>query len=159
MAAYPVQGMPVMSDSAMLTFLSFQLDDKINVVNWQADRLNTKDAIAEEWLVEDFGPSLIIGGEEYLTFYTEIGALLIKEQYLAPVFTDSSDGQVTFYLRFEGKTPVIAVKKGLYLLAVILPLKTWEIGGTLDRDYEKLCLELRQTMRKMREYEESTDNV
>lgn len=152
-AAYPVQGMPVMSDSQMLKHLDLQPKDKVDVINWEADKLETKDAIAEETEIKEFGPSLLIGGEEYASLYTEIGLLLVNEKYLAPVHTDTSDGVLTFWLRYNSGNPLIAVKKGLFLLALIYPLKTWGLGDTLESTYTRLLTELHRVGRRMGEKE------
>ena len=148
-AAYPVQGMPVMSDSQMLKHLDLQPKDKVEVINWEADKIETKDSIAEETAIEEFGPSLLINGEEYASLYTEIGLLLINEKYLVPVHTDTSDGALSFWLRHNNGYPLIAVKKGLFLLALIYPLKTWGSYDTLENSYNRLLRELQKVNRRM----------
>lgn len=157
-AAYPVLGMPVMSETEMLTFLNFQQNDNINVIEWEADDINLTDTDRCEELINAFGPALIINGDPCATFLTSMGALIVKEKYLAPCYTHYGEGELTFWLRKTTKlNPFIAVKKGLYLLAAILPLKTWGVGDHTLEEYEKLCAMIKvanENMARLEEFEE-----
>lgn len=153
-AAYPVIGMPIMNEQEMLHFLDFQADDNIEVVEWKSDEIITDDTAPHESLIEDFGPSVIIGGDICSTFYTRIGALVVADKYINPCFSHSGEGELTFWLRFvKEETPCIAVKKGFTLLAVILPIKTWGIGDDTLECYEKLCAMINLTNENMKEKE------
>lgn len=154
-AAYPVLGMPVMSEKEMLTFLNFQENDPINVIEWKAENIDLSDVVPDEQLIESFGPSLNIGGEEYSVFYTSIGALLVREVYLVPAYTHYGEGELTFYLRYsKTNNPYIVVKKGFYPLAAICPFKTWGIGDTTLSRYEELCRMLALANENMKETED-----
>lgn len=151
-AAYPVIGMPRMSEQEMLHFLDFQTDDNIVVAEWKPDEIITDDIAPHESLIESFGPSIIIGGNTCSTFYTPIGALVVDDKYIAPCFTHCGEGELTFWLRFDKKEmPCIAVKKGFTLLAVILPIKTWGIGDDTLECYEKLCAMINFANENMKE--------
>lgn len=149
-AAYPILGMPKMSETEMLTFLNFQQNDNINVIEWGANEINLSDTDRCEEFINAFGPALIINGDPCSTFFTSMGALIVKEKYLAPCYTHYGEGELTFWLRKGASgNPLICVKKGLYLLAAIFPVKTWgEDNHTLD-EYEKLCAMIRVTNENM----------
>lgn len=151
-AAYPILGMPKMSESEMLTFFGFQVNDNINVTEWQADKINLSDAAWGEEHINAFGPALIIGGDDCACFYTSIGAFIVKEKYLTPCKTHYGEGELSFWLRKSTSgNPFICVKKGLYLLAAIHPLKTWGVGDHTMDSYEELCEMVKLTNSNMKD--------
>ncbi len=139
-AAYPVIGMPRMNEREMLTFLGFQENDPITV-SPLSDITSFSDVTKDEELIETFGPYLIDkSGAELKALYTSAGALLINSAYLVPVFSHCGDGELTFWLRMtRERTPYIAVKKGLYLIAVILPIRTWQDDNDTAEIYSRLA--------------------
>lgn len=156
-ASYPIIGMPVMSAAEMLAFLDFQANDDIKVTEWKALEVRFGDTALNEELIERFGPSVSIGESSCSVFYTSAGAVLVNDAYLTPCFTHYGEGELTFWLRYCNNHPMIAVKKGFFLLALINPVKTWGIGDhTLDR-YEELCKNLRLANANFKETEESDD--
>lgn len=158
-AAYPIIGMHVMSEDEILRFLDFQPNDNITVTNWTAEAINLSDTDDEETYIEKLGPSLIIGDTVYTTFYIELGALLVKEAYITPCYSHYGEGELSFWLRFTLKgTPYIAVKKGLILLAAILPEKTWGIGDHTLEQYSELCNMIRLTNENMKEIETESED-
>lgn len=154
-ASYPVLGMPQMTPKELLTFLSFQENDNINVTEWIAEDMNFADTDPREQLIERFGPTLLINDEECATFYTSIGALLVNAAYLVPVYSHYGEGELSYYLRCSGENPYIAVKKGLYMIAAIMPVRTWGIGDLTLAKYEELCNLLRIANDNMAGREES----
>lgn len=159
-AVYPVLGMPKMSETEMLTFLNFQDNDKINVTEWNGENAMLSDTDPNEELIESFGPTILVKDEKCVVFYTSIGALIINENYLTPVLSHYSEGEPTFYFRCTNGKPYIAVKKGLYLLAAILPFRTWELGNSLFIDkYCEFCNMLKLTENNMKLTEEEGKEV
>ena len=153
-AAYPILGMPHMSESEMLTFLGFQLNDDISATNWKANSIYLSDTAVGEELIKAFGPALTIGEDSCTCFYTSLGAFIVKDKYLKPCRTHYGEGELTFWLRMtEQRNPLICVKKGLYLLAAINPLKTWGIGDKLLEEYDDFVTQLRLANENFKETE------
>lgn len=157
-AAYPIIGMPIMSEDEILRFLDFQPNDNITIMNWTTDAVNLNDTDNEETPIERFGPSLIIGDTVYTTFYTELGALLVKEAYITPCYSHYGEGELNFWLRFASGKPYIAVKKGLILLAAIIPKKTWGIGDHTLEQHLELCNMIRLTNGRMKDFETESED-
>lgn len=158
-AAYPIIGMRIMSEDEILRFLDFQQNDNITVTNWTAEDICLDDTDKEETYIKKLGPSLMLGDTVYMTFYTELGALLVKEAYIAPCYSHYGEGELSFWLRFTLKgTPYIAVKKGLILLAAILPEKTWGIGDHTLEQYLELCNMIRLTNGRMKDFETESED-
>lgn len=75
------------------------------------------DDFSGEVKIEKSPERIIIKGSEYLIFRTDDNLIFIDEMYLKPIVTDS---QTNFFLRnTENSEPVLCVKKGLILEAVI----------------------------------------
>ena len=141
--AYPVIGMPTLSETEMLRFLDLDLKDNINVTERPVIGDMFSDTDPKEILIKKLGPSLLISGNEYYSFYTDVGAIIAEEKYFAPAFTRGGEGEFTYWLRFNGGLPLITVKKGLYLTAAINPIMSWKEDNKIRDDYEKLCEMLR----------------
>lgn len=156
-AAYPVLGMPKMTAKELLTFLSFQENDNIDVTEWSTGGMNFSDTDQREQLIERFGPTLLIGDEECTVFYTTIGALLVKAAYLVPAYSHYGDGELSYYLRYSGENPYIAVKKGLYMIAAITPVQTWDIGNATLARYKEFCRLLELANDNMKSGEEGEE--
>ena len=156
-AAYPVLGMPKMTPNELLTFLSFQENDNINVTEWVAEDMNFADTDPREQLIERFGPTLLINDEGCATFYTAIGALLVNAAYLVPVYSHYGEGELSYYLRYSGENPYIAVKKGLYMIAAIMPVRTWDIGNATLARYKEFCRLLELANDNMKSGEEGKE--
>lgn len=136
-AAFPIIGMPKMNDMEILTFLGFSDEDGIQVHDLPCeDRLT--DAVDGEELIKDFGPVILNGDRELQPLYTSLGALLINSAYIAPLYSHKGEGELRYYLRLDrNHSPIIAVKKGLYLIALIYPIATWTEGEDIADRYRK----------------------
>lgn len=122
-AAYPVLGMPVMSNSEMLMFLGlYDQADKISVLSkglpdW------IKNITYEGNFDIALGPSISEAGGICRTFYTTQGAIVLKNKYFDAVEHNADEDLIT-YQPTSGKNPGIAVFIGFDLAAVIMPLAT-----------------------------------
>lgn len=136
-AAFPILGMPKMNDNEILTFLGFSDDDGIHVHDLPFEDRLTDTADGEE-LIKDFGPIILSRDSELQSLYTSLGALLINSAYIAPLYSHKGEGELRYYLRLDrDHSPIIAVKKGLYLIALIYPIATWTEGEDIADRYRK----------------------
>ncbi|MGN0656085.1 MAG: hypothetical protein ACI4KR_04770 [Ruminiclostridium sp.] len=136
-AAFPIIGMPNMNDNEILTFLGFSDDDNISVYDLPCEDRLTDTADGEE-LIKDFGPVILSRDNELQSLYTSLGALLINSAYITPLYTQKGEGELRYYLRLDrNRAPMIAVKKGLYLIALIYPVATWTKGEDIADRYRK----------------------
>lgn len=136
-ATFPILGMPKMNDKEILTFLGFSDDDGIQVHDLPFEDRLTDTETGEE-LIKDFGPVILSGDRELQPLYTSLGALLINSAYIAPLYTHKGEGELRYYLRLDrNHEPYIAVKKGLYLIALICPVATWTEGEDIADRYRK----------------------
>lgn len=157
-ACYPVLGLPRMTESEMMNFLDLSLSDGINVSSCSTLGVNLSDTDKEEELIEGFGPEIISGGEVHAVFYTSMGAIIVKDKYIQPAYSHEGEGELTFWLRNVSGRPYIAVKKGLYLLAAILPVRTWEEDSTIMDEYKKLYTQLRMNCEILKNLKEEIND-
>lgn len=144
-AAFPIIGMPKMNDNEILTFLGFSDDDNISISDFPFENSLTDTADGEE-LIKDFGPVILSGNNELQSLYTSLGALLINSAYITPLYTQKGEGELRYYLRLDrNHTPMIAVKKGLYLIALIYPIATWTEGEDIAQRYKEFADKLMVT--------------
>lgn len=122
-AAYPVLGMPTMNESEMLMFLGlYDQADKISV------RTNELPGLIKNLTYEGnfdimLGPSIIEAGGICRVYYTEQGAIVLKNKYFDAVEHNADEDIITYQLT-SGKNPGIAVFIGFDLVAAIMPLVT-----------------------------------
>ncbi|MGN0618536.1 MAG: hypothetical protein ACI4J7_05905 [Ruminiclostridium sp.] len=136
-AAFPILGMPKMNDKEILTFLGFSDDDNIRVHDLPREDMLIDTADGEE-LIKDFGPVILSRDNELQSLYTSLGALLINSAYITPLYTQKGEGELRYYLRLDSNhAPMIAVKKGLYLIALVYPVATWTEGEDIADRYRK----------------------
>ena len=161
-AVYPVYGMPRMSEMEMLNFLGLVDNaDKISVI-----RKNAPDWLkvltyekCDENILERTGPMILLHGEAHRTFYTESGALVVRNSYITAVENSFDKDYPVIHCQIElPKSPGVAVFARFDLYAVILPKKT----EGLYTDYLKLATQLQEAdiarvAQMMREADESEE--
>lgn len=122
-AAYPVLGMPTMNESEMLMFLG--LYD-------QADKISVRTNELPDWIKNltyegnfdiMLGPSIIEAGSICRVYYTEQGAIVLKNKYFDAVEHNADEDIITYQLTSD-KNPGIAVFIGFDIVAVVLPIVT-----------------------------------
>ena len=86
-AAYPVFGMPHMTDTEMLTFLGLSdIADQIAVHSGaMPDSIDTSELIPDDCLIEKSGPNIMLYGDVCRTYYTEKGAIVAANKYFSVV--------------------------------------------------------------------------
>lgn len=118
-------------DTSKLCFL-YDIDDKAQDKISMYDLplpagINFEDNILEESEVEELGLSINYNGGTLLPLMTEEGILYIQQKYLTPL-TDNSQDTWSFFLRHDNHDkPLIIVKIGLFIAAVISTYKMPEL--------------------------------
>lgn len=127
-AVYPVFGMPKMNEMEMLNFLG--LMDKssaISTVMKPAPEF-LKNASYDECsdsILEKTGPLIINRGEVYRSFYTESGAVVVKNCYISAVEMGvDKDIPVIHCLTEIRNINAVAVFVGFDLYAIVMPIDT-----------------------------------
>ena len=125
-AIYPVFGMPRMKEMEMLNFLG--LADKSSTIS-----VTMSDA--PEWLVsitydacetilEKTGPMIMLSGEVYRTFYSEFGAVVVRNGYISVIENGiDKDIPIVHCLTSAGFGHAVAVFCGFDLYAVVCPIE------------------------------------
>ena len=140
-AIYPVFGMPRMKEMEMLNFLG--LADKSNQISvtmkdapdWITDI--TYDA-CDENVLEKTGPMILLHGDAFRTFYTESGAVVVKNSYISVVENGiDKDMPIVHCLTDIGNCQADAVFVGFELYAIVCPI---EPKG-LYNEYLKLSMQ------------------
>lgn len=138
---YPVFGMPRMKEMEMLNFLG--LADKSNQISvtmkdapdWITDI--TYDA-CDENVLEKTGPLILLSGDACRTFYTEQGAIVVKNSYISVVENGiDKDMPIVHCLTDIGNCRAVAVFVGFELYAIVCPI---EPQG-LYNEYLKLSMQ------------------
>lgn len=141
-AIYPVFGMPRMKEMEMLNFLG--LADKSNQIS-----VTMKDApdwityitydACDENVLEKTGPLILMSGDAFRTFYTEYGAIVVKNSYISVVENGiDKDMPIVHCLADIGNCRAVAVFVGFELYAIVCPI---EPQG-LYNEYLKLSTQL-----------------
>ena len=154
---FPIFGMPKMSPMEILTFLG--LADKAKDImihtddapEWLEDATFDK---LDENLLERTGPCIVLDGNEYRTFYTERGAVIVRNAYLLVVESSATDETPVIHCMLEmpGKTAV-ATFAGFELYNITMPLSPKGLAA----QYEVLASQLHTAERQTKpESEEQT---
>ena len=123
-AIFPVIGMPFMQKNEMLTFLG--LDDAITNVEfkdapkWFCEMMTYDDDCP---IIEKRGPVLYREGVPHRSYYTEDGAIIIKEKYIQFIENDLKDEPLMLLLVDVHGIPAVGVYRGFDLWSVIMPVK------------------------------------
>lgn len=137
-AIYPVFGMPKMKEMEMLNFLGLaDKSNQISVVMKDAPDwlINTTYDACDENVLEKTGPLIILKGDVYRTFYTEIGAVVVENSYISAVESGiDKDMPIVHCLTDIGFSQAVAVFVGFEMYAIVLPIET----KGLYNDYIKL---------------------
>lgn len=126
-AVYPVYGMPKMNEMEMLNFLG--LADKANMISTTVSDLpefiiNTTFEDCEDDILEKTGPMIFKDGDLYRAFYTEEGAVIVKNVYLSVVESGAKDNMPIMHcLTNTGKGKAVALFIGFDLYAIVMPIK------------------------------------
>ncbi len=139
-AAYPVLGMPMMNEMEMLMFLG--LYDKASTISVKSSELpefiRDLEYDTDNTIIEKIGPALLNHGEVCRTYFTEQGALVLKNKHFETVEKNAGDDPITYFL-IDRKPALVAVYIGFDLIAVILPLM---IDDKVTAEYRKLVDQL-----------------
>lgn len=126
-AVYPVYGMPKMNEMEMLNFLG--LADKANMISVRVNGVPefVKNATFENCsddILEKTGPMIFKDGDLYRPFYTEEGAVVVKNAYLSVIESGAKDEiPVMHCLIGTGKTSAVALFLGFDLHAIVMPIR------------------------------------
>ena len=151
-AVYPVYGMPKMNEMEMLNFLG--LADKANMISTTVSDLpefviKTTFENCGDDILEKTGPMIFKDGDLYRTFYTEEGAVIVKNVYLSVVESGVKDNMPIMHcLTSTGKAKAVALFVGFDLYAIIMPVKC--------EGWHKEYLQL-STMLQLREQQDFID--
>ena len=126
-AVYPVYGMPKMNEMEMLNFLG--LADKANMISTTVSDLpefviNTTFENCGDDILEKTGPMIFKDGDLYRVFYTEEGAVIVKNVYLSVVESGAKDNMPIMHcLTNTGKGKAVALFIGFDLYAIVMPIR------------------------------------
>lgn len=140
-AAYCLENMPLLDEDTILTIMGIADDAR---EKWHTEmRTDTAGLFQshfpgeEEITAEDAGISIIYGGGLLTPIYTMGGMLWLDTALLEPTERKEKEYQ-RFFVRRAGEKRAIAVKRGLYLTAVLMEYDTWE-DKTLANAMETLA--------------------
>ena len=126
-AVYPVFGMPKMNEMEMLNFLG--LADKANMISVRVNDVPefVKNATFENCsddILEKTGPMIFKDGDLYRVFYTEEGAVVVKNAYLSVIESGAKkEIPVMHCLTGAGKSRAVALFLGFDLHAIVMPIR------------------------------------
>ena len=126
-ATYPMDGMPRMDEENILAVLGVPMEERSGY-SVRRDAVNVLSPIMVDNLDDDQGADLLdmllsVNGETLRPLYTPQGMVCIREAERKPI-ADSAK-TYTWHVRMMGQTPLIVVKNGFQLIAILAPVKYW----------------------------------
>lgn len=123
---YPLQGLPFINEQYVCAMydITDKKADKMFFYNIKGlpDEIDLSDTVKNETIAEMKDISVTLGGAVHVPILTEQGLMFIEGKYLGPL-ADIDSRYLQFYLRYNNrKKPVITIKNGFVLVAVINPI-------------------------------------
>lgn len=138
-AMYLLDGMPTLDASTIFTLFDIAEKDHEKYIlreDLLPDRYNFSDSDDYEYILDRSSLSVTFNGYTGIPFKSDIGAIYIESRYLAPL--DKTPKGYELYLRYtEDRHPYVAVKSGLFIIAVILPCIVF-----IQKDFVEALIEL-----------------
>lgn len=141
-AAYLVTGLPTLDAGSLLAIFdisekerdAYSLSMYIVGGTGKLEHISFEDIDAGERPVEREQLSITYSGMTVVPIQTRRGLIFIESRYLLPLFFDSTVPELYERTATDG-TPYIAVKKGMFLQAVIMPINiiSRQFTETLER--------------------------
>ena len=124
-AMYPVRGMPYLEIDNVATMfeLTAEQAEKMQMSKRPApESIDLRDAAPNDVAIDQLGCAIKYGGREILPVKTAEGVVrFINSGFLAPAEISGGDPEL-WERRGPNGTPYIAVKRGLMLQAVVMPM-------------------------------------
>lgn len=144
---YAVEGMPKMTPDQMCRFLGLETEET-SIVESAAEKLPLEDVDETEEIVNGDGLQCCIGGREAIVFFHGAGAICVDAKKLTPF-------EKTHNIGYFKRGIYLAVKSGLYLIALICPMR---IGEKDAETYAELANRLAVSIKEA-EREESENDI
>lgn len=125
-AIYPLEGLPFVNEQYICAMYDIT-DKKANKTRFSnikglPEAVDLSDSVKEETVATLNDISVTLGGIVHMPILTEQGLMFIEGRYLSPL-ADIDSQYLQFYLRYNIRNkPVIVVKNGFVLVAVINPI-------------------------------------
>lgn len=121
LAMFPVYNLPILTQSEICAMFDFSknLSEDINYRFVENTEINFDDTCECENRLEPLITSVNWLGETYKMYITSKGVAFLKESLLAPI---NDEGDLEIYERFNGRNIYFAVKRGLLIVGLIMPV-------------------------------------
>lgn len=141
-AIYPLEGLPFINEQYVCAM--YDISDKkaekmfFRNINGLPAEIDLSDSVKTESVATLMGISVIIAGISHTAILTERGLMFIEGKYLSPL-SDIDSRYLQFYLRYNiNNKPIIAVKNGMVLVAMIHPIViSKEFVNSLEELYKQ----------------------
>lgn len=141
---YAVEGMPIMSGDQMCRFLGLETDETSIITPGTENLLllPLDDVDGTEEIVNGDGLKCCIAGREAVVFFHGAGAICVDAKKLTPL-------EKTCNLGYFKRGIYLAVKSGLYLIALICPMRIGEKDAeTYAELANRLAISVKETERE-----------